>query len=185
MPPKRQRSCDATLDRLAAAQRESVLPMASVASLNWGRLVLRAIAAGIVGGIFIDLFIYLTTIMPQHGSMISLWQFIASTAFGSAAFASQSYAWIGLAIHFAVSIAWAAGYTYLASTQPGVNARPVVSGLVFGFVVWCIMQLALYTVQELHITSATQVVLSIIAHMLFFGLPVALVVHAQLRSQTQ
>ena len=152
--------------------------MASVARVNWGRVVLRAFVAGIVGGVTFDLFLYIATVLPQHGSLISVWQFIASTAFGKVAFTSANYAWIGLLMHFIVSIAWAAGYGYLAETQRGVNAQPVISGIVFGLVVWGVMQMALYTVQALHINSLGDAILNIIAHTVFFGLPVALVTKA-------
>lgn len=156
--------------------------MASVAHVDWGRVVLRAIFAGIVGGITLDLFLYVATVLPQHGSMISVWQFIASTAFGKVAFTSLSYAWIGLLMHGVISIAWAVGYGYLAVTQPGVASRPVISGIVYGFVVWGIMQLVLYTVQALHINTFTDAILGIVAHTIFFGLPVALVTSSQMRS---
>jgi hypothetical protein len=86
-------------------------------------------------------------------------------------------------MHFAVSIAWAIGYGYLAVTQPGVAARPVISGLGFGFVVWGIMQLVLYTVQALHIASFGDALIDIVAHTVFFGLPVALVTSSQMRTQ--
>lgn len=157
--------------------------MASVARVDWGRLAARAFVAGIAGGILFDIFLYFAVLLPQHISLIAAWQFIASTAFGKVAFTSASYAWIGLLMHFCVSVAWAAGYGYLAETQPGVNARPLTSGLVFGFVVWGVMQLALYTVQELHIANFAEAILNIIGHTVFFGLPVALVTHAQSRSQ--
>jgi hypothetical protein len=158
--------------------------MASVARVQWGPVVLRAIVAGIAGGITLDLFLYLATVLPHHGSMIAVWQFIASTAFGKAAFTSASYAWIGLLIHFVVSIAWAAGYGYLAVTQPGIAARPVISGLVYGFVVWCVMQMVLYSVQALHINTFADALLNIIGHTVFFGLPIALVTTSQLRSRS-
>jgi uncharacterized membrane protein YagU involved in acid resistance len=157
--------------------------MASVANVDWGRVVLRAFVAGIVGGFTLDLFLYLATVLPTHGSMIAVWQFIASTAFGKIAFTSTSYAWIGLLMHFAISIAWAAGYGYLAVTQPGVAGRPLISGAVYGFVVWGIMQLVLYTVQALHINTFADAIISIIAHTIFFGLPVAFVTASQIRSQ--
>jgi uncharacterized membrane protein YagU involved in acid resistance len=156
--------------------------MASVARIEWGPVVLRAFIAGIAGGIALDLFIYLATVLPHHGSMIGVWQFIASTALGKVAFTSTGYAWFGLLIHFIVSIAWAAGYGYLAVTQPGIAARPVISGLVYGFVVWGVMQMVLYSVQALHINTFADALLSIIGHTVFFGLPVALVTTSQLRS---
>lgn len=156
----------------------------SIARVDWGRVVLRAIVAGIAGGITLDLFLYLVTVLPNHGSMIAVWQFIASTAVGKIAFTSTNYAWLGLIMHFIVSIAWAAGYGYLAVTQAGVAARPLISGVVYGFVVWGVMQLVLYTVQALHINTFADALISIIAHTVFFGLPVALVTTSQMRSPT-
>lgn len=152
--------------------------MATTAPLHVGRIALRGIAAGIVGGIAIDLFIYLTAVLPQHGSMTAVWQGIAVTALGKIALTSPAYDWAGLALHFAVSIAWAIGYAYLAEQQPGVDAHPVLSGVIFGFVVYLVMQLVLYTVQALHVTGAAQVVTTIVAHTIFYGLPVGLTVRA-------
>lgn len=159
--------------------------MATTAPLNWGRIVLRGIVAGIAGGVILDLFIYFTGVLPHHGSMLTVWQNVALTAFGKVALTSASYAWAGLALHFAVSIGWAIGFAYLAEKQPGVNAQPVLSGVIFGFVVYLVMQMVLYTAQALVITGAMQVVSGIIAHTVFFGLPVALVTRAQTRSSVQ
>jgi hypothetical protein len=149
--------------------------MASALPLNWSRIVLRGLLAGIAGGFLIDLFIYATSLMPQHASILGLWQFVASSAFGKIAYASTSYAWAGLAMHTVVSIAWGIGYAYISETQQAVNASPVLSGLIFGMVVYVVMQLALSSVGLLKITGGMQVVLAIVAHTIFFGLPVALV----------
>jgi hypothetical protein len=157
--------------------------MASVARIQWGRVVLRAIVAGIVGGICIQAFLYFATMLPHSVSILTVWQFIASTAFGKVAFTSSSFAWAGIAILFAVSVGWALGFGYLAVTQPGVAARPVVSGLVFGFVVWGVMQLVLYTVQALHIASFDEALINIVAYMVFFGLPVGLVTSSLMRAE--
>jgi hypothetical protein len=45
------------------------------------------------------------------------------------------------------------------------------------------MQLVLYTVQALHINTFADAIISIIAHTIFFGLPVAFVTASQIRSQ--
>jgi hypothetical protein len=152
--------------------------MASVVRLNWSRIVLHGVIAGIVGGILIELFLYIAQLLPAHTSAIAAWQFIASTAVGKVAFTSASYAWLGLAMHFCVSIAWAIGYNYLAKTQRSINGQPVISGLVFGLVVYVVMQLVLFSVQLLTITSVRQIVVGIIAHTVFFGLPVAMTTRA-------
>jgi uncharacterized membrane protein YagU involved in acid resistance len=149
--------------------------MASVQRLNWSRVVMRGALAGIAGGIFIDAFLYAATLAPHHASILEMWQFIASSALGKVAYTSLAYAWIGLAMHLAVSIAWGIGYSYLSETQPTVNTVPLFSGILFGFIVYVVMQLALASVGLLVMTSAAQVLITICAHTIFFGVPVALV----------
>lgn len=149
--------------------------MATVVPLNWGRLIARGVIAGIVGGILIDVCIYVFVLLPQHASMISLWQFVASSAFGKAAYTSTSYAWIGLLMHAGTSIAWGIGYSYLSEVQPAVNAQPVISGILFGLVVYVAMQIVLESVGLLVIKNAAQIGYGVLAHTIFFGVPVALV----------
>lgn len=147
--------------------------MATVVPLNWGRIALSGILAGIAGGICIDLFIYATTLLPAHESILSLWQFIASTAFGKVAFTSSSYAWAGALMHFCVSIGWGIGYAYMARTKPVINKQPLISGFIFGLVVYIVMQFVLFSAQALKTPDAASVYLGVIAHTVFFGIPVA------------
>ncbi len=102
---------------------------------------MRGIASGIVGGLLIDLFIYFTSLAPHHAGILGLWQFIASSAFGTVAYTSTGYAWAGLAMHALVSMAWGVGYSYLSQTQQAVNKMPIISGLVFGLIVYVVMQI--------------------------------------------
>lgn len=149
--------------------------MATAVPLNWGRIVLSGIIAGIIGGITIDLFIYLASLLPAHTSILSFWQFIASTAFGKVAYTSTSYAWAGVTMHFCVSIGWGIGYAYMAHTQPSINKQPLISGFLFGLVVYIVMQFVLFSVQALKVPDALSVYIGVLAHTVFFGIPVALV----------
>ncbi len=149
--------------------------MASALPLDWGRIVLRGVTAGIAGGIFIDAFLYAATLAPRHASILALWQFVASTAVGKIAFSSTSYAWFGLVMHLAISAGWGIGYSYLSETQAPVNVRPFVSGLLFGVVVYIVMQMALATVGLLVIANGMQIIVGIVAYTFFFGVPVALI----------
>jgi len=154
--------------------------MATVARISWPRILRAAVLAGIAGGILFDLAIVgFQTLAGQHPSLPALWQFVASTMFGRVAFTSPAYVWVGLVMHFAVSIAWAGGFAYLAQTKPVVIERPVISGFFFGLVVYVVMQLVLYSVQALRISGAPQVVAGLIEHTVFFGIPVAVVTRAQ------
>lgn len=148
--------------------------MAVSAPLNWPRIAREACVAGIAGGIIIDLYLALTTVIPAHGSLIAFWQWVASAALGKVAFTNPSFAWLGLLIHFIVSIGWAGGYAYLAQRQPFVNDRWLVSGIVYGIVVYGFMQLLLIGAQaEVFPQPAVATINALIAHALFFGVPVA------------
>jgi uncharacterized membrane protein YagU involved in acid resistance len=144
---------------------------------NWGRIATQALVAGIAGGFLIDLYLYLTTLRPQHTSLLTAWQWIASVAIGPAALTNPSFAWLGLLAHAVVSIGWAGGYAYFAQTQAFVNTRWAVSGLVYGVVVYFFMQILLIGARAF-VFPATPVAFinDLIAHGVFFGLPVALVV---------
>ena len=144
---------------------------------NWGRIATQALVAGIAGGFLIELYRYLTTFLPQHTGLMAAWQWIASVAIGPVALTNPSFAWFGLLAHAVVSIGWAGGYAYFAQTQPFVNARWPLSGLVYGLVVYFFMQILLLGARAF-VFPATAVILlnALVAHAVFFGLPVALVV---------
>lgn len=142
-------------------------------------MVKRAVLAGIAGGIVLDLYLWLAAVLPAHQSILQLWQFIASTVFGNVAFTSASYAAAGLVIHFLVSIGWAGGYAYFAQTQPATNRRWIVAGAAYGVVVYVLMQLIL--LGSGHFTAPATpnaLVIPVIGHIVFFGIPVAYVVRA-------
>lgn len=149
--------------------------MATVAPLNWGRIVLSGALAGLAGGILFMLFVYATSLLPAHASILSLWQFAASTAFGKAAYSSQSYAWAGLGMLLAASIGWGIGYAYLAHSKPVANKQPLISGFIFGVIVYIVMQFVLFSVQALKAPDAVSVYLDVVAATVFFGIPIALI----------
>jgi hypothetical protein len=149
--------------------------MASVAPLNWGRIVLSGVLAGLAGGILFTLFIYATSLLPAHASILSLWQFVASTAFGKAAYGSPSYAWAGLALLLLAAMGWGIGYAYLAQSKPVVNKQPLISGFIFGIIVYIVMQFVLFSVQALKVPDAVSVYLDVVAATVFYGVPVALI----------
>jgi hypothetical protein len=147
--------------------------MAVAQSTNWSRIIRQAIIAGVVGAIAIHLFLYVVAVLPTHGSIITLWQWIASVAFGKWILTNPLSTWIGLAVHFFVSIAWAGGYAFLASTRPYMNQRWPISGLAYGLIIFFFMQLMLLAVNAEHPSEATGFAIAIIACSVFYGLPVA------------
>ncbi|MDQ2680982.1 MAG: hypothetical protein M3Y21_08180, partial [Candidatus Eremiobacteraeota bacterium] len=53
--------------------------------LDWKHVLTQGIIAGVVGGILIDLFIYLTGLLPNHQPLSGMYLFVASSAIGKAA----------------------------------------------------------------------------------------------------
>jgi hypothetical protein len=151
--------------------------MASSVPLSWGSIVSRGALAGVAGGILIDAYLWLTTLLPVHVPITTMWQFIASTAFGKGALAQPEFAWVGLAMHLLVSIGWGIGFAYIAAGNRAIARRWIVSGIVYGIVVYTIMSIILLADNNFtYPPTATAFVNAVAAHAVFFGLPVAFVV---------
>jgi asparagine N-glycosylation enzyme membrane subunit Stt3 len=133
-------------------------------------LVYDGIAAGLIAGAIADAFLFATGVLSWPQS----YEFIASALVGRAALASTAYVPLGIAIHFAISAAWGAAFALTAQRYPQLIGRPIVSGLVFGLVVMIVMQLLLMLNGMWHAPqSGGQLVVSIVSHTAFFGLPIA------------
>lgn len=153
--------------------------MQSLRSLAWGRIITQGVLAGLLGGILLNAFLWVTTIEPAHGSMLALWEWVASTVIGRVAFTQQAFAWLGLLIDFVVAIIWATGYAYIAATRPYMNRQWLISGLIFGFVVYVFMQIVLLAGNNFAWPSSPLVFFdTIVGQMVFYGLPAAYVVAA-------
>lgn len=122
--------------------------------LDWRQIVLRGTLAGLAGAIVFGLFLY-----------------AAATRAARPGSPSAEY----VLLYFGACLAWGFGYVYLARTNPNLDRLPALSGIVFGVVVYVVVQLVLYSVNVMPAESAWQVALGMVATCLFFGLPVALV----------
>ncbi len=74
----------------------------------------------------------------------------------------------------AISIAWAAAFSYLARTRANVAAHPYLSGVVYGAVVMVLMQIVYVFANLVHGWRAPGLAAELIANSIFFGLPVSL-----------
>lgn len=144
---------------------------------NWNDIVRQALVAGVVAGILIQGYLIVTTVLPAHMSVVQAWQWIASAAIGDVAFTNPAYAYFGLLIHLIISIAWAGGYAYLAQEREFMNRRWAISGLVYGLIVYIFMDILLLGARKfVPPVSALSLLNVLIAHCVFFGLPIAFVV---------
>lgn len=139
------------------------------------------IVAGLIGGALIDTFL----VIANHATYIQIWQFVASALVGGAAFASPNYAVLGFAMHFVISIVWASIYAWAAfGPAPALLRAPVLSGVLYGVIVMIGMTLVLMVnhVGPAGAPDPETLVKSLIAHTMFFGLPVALYVSRAARA---
>jgi hypothetical protein len=140
----------------------------------------RAIIAGFLGGVLVDLFLILIRVAPFPG----VYQFIASTLVGPVAFTSSAYIALGLVMHFLISIVFALAYAFIASRSRALLDQPIAWGAIFGLAVYAVMEVVLSLAHAAQPPSVKGVVIGLIAHVVFFGLPVALYIARAGKRQT-
>src|SRR5581483_11363774 len=106
----------------AAAARNARDVERSVALREW---LTAGLAAGIVGAIAMAAFLYVMLLRGVPTQPV---------------LGLPAWAGAGLGLQILVGAAWGVGYGYLARSQPQIVRRPVVSGIVFGIVVYAAMQ---------------------------------------------
>lgn len=137
--------------------------------------------AGFLGAVLIDLYLLLTLVAIGHVTTIAgFYEFVASGALGKSAYGSSSAFALGVAVHFAVGIAWGIGYAYLAARTPQVRTKPALSGTVFGLTVMVSMQFVEIAANIYTIPSTALFFNNVVAHVVFFGLPIAYIVRSRI-----
>jgi hypothetical protein len=147
-----------------------------ITSLARRDTIVAACAAGLAGAITLDAFRLLVH-WPNAPYLdpVARYTFNASVLVGNAAVGAPWAVPLGMLLQVIVSITWAFGYLSLAQRQPQVLRRPVISGVGFGLVVWFVMLLLLLSAGKFDTPSFSSLDRDIIAHTVFFGLPLALV----------
>jgi hypothetical protein len=154
-----------------------------MATFAWRTVILQAVAAGLVAGTVILLYLAATGI-PDH-NIAHFLNWIPTVAFGDNALPGGPLLLIGAVMHYLVSIGWAGGYAYLAQSQTFLNKRWAISGFFYGIVVYMFMNLLLIGARKFT-WPATPLdwVNGIVTVSVFFGVPVALVIARMDRKQT-
>jgi uncharacterized membrane protein YagU involved in acid resistance len=149
-------------------------------------MIRAAILAGIVGNIAIS--IYLSIALPVffHTAPIVLFQWDDSNIVGDIAFSGGlASAGLGFFFDFIVSIVWGGIYVVLYRMVPLVRRSVSVSGLVFGALVMLVMFTVVVPLGHAHQSTKLPGLLdSLVAHTVFFGLPVAFTVRQCLLKST-
>lgn len=136
------------------------------------------VGGGIAGAL--DILYAITFAVVARGSTAqSLLQLVASGALGAAAYdGGASTAALGLVLHFLMTFAMA-GIFYFASLRlPFLTRRAVVAGILYGVVIFAVMNFIVlpssafpHPVRFSPLATST----NLLSHMLFVGLPIALV----------
>lgn len=147
------------------------------------RTIIGAIIAGLVAGV--TMLVCFAVLMPalapdRNFSLAGAFTFDASVLIGKAAYTNDSSVALGAVLHFAVSVGWAIGYAFVAERQPQLVTRPLISGAGFGLIVYFAMQLVIVAANLYRIPTPRELGVALLAHLVFYGMPVALVL-ARLR----
>jgi len=144
-------------------------------------LAIPGVIAGSIGAVLIDIYLILTLAVAGHMTTVTgLYQFVASGLLGKAAYGNPGAVMLGVAVHFAVGIAWGIGYAYVAARTSQVRQRPAISGVVFGLLVMVAMQLVEVAAGIYTLPNTLLFFNGVVAHVACFGLPVAYIVRSRL-----
>jgi len=128
--------------------------------------VLDALAAILVYGFF------------YHYNPVQVYQFVASGLLGNEAYAGGLLAaLLGLLIHFSIALISSFLFIWLYQVAPPLRqANIVLTGLLYGLVVWAFMNLVVIPLSGIPLAGFDIVtILAIIWHMAFVGLPIAFI----------
>ena len=141
------------------------------------------LVAGVAAGILIDLFLFAMQVAAgtPADKLAGNFVFIAAVLLGPGAYASPVAVPLGIVLHFCVAIGWALGYVYLVRSQPQLIARPWISGAAYGLVVYVFMEIILITAGLYHRVAPGLFATQLVAHVVFYGIPVAVIAARMLR----
>jgi uncharacterized membrane protein YagU involved in acid resistance len=145
--------------------------------------LLAVLTAGIIAGILADASLIAMNIAAgaSLAKALGVYPWIASVAFGKAMLASPAAPALGVAVHFCISIGWSLVFTFVARSQSWLLKRPLLSGGVFGLLVYLVMEILLIPRGDFEVPTLAQLAMFLIVNIVFFGMTVALVVSRILR----
>jgi hypothetical protein len=143
-----------------------------------------AVIAGLAGNVAISIYLAVTLPLFFHTKPMLLFQWDASNIVGNSAYSGGlGSAALGFFFDCVVSICWAAIFAAVYQTFAPVRRMAALSGLLFGLVVMAVMLELVVPLGHAQRAShaAPALINTALAHTVFFGLPVALVIAALLR----
>ena len=107
-------------------------------------------------------------------------QSVASGLFGAAAFkGGVPIALLGLVLHFFIALSWAAIFYFASRWLPLLTRRPVICGIVYGFIIYWVMNLVVLPLSAFprRVTFPPIVLATgLFVHMFLIGLSISLAV---------
>jgi hypothetical protein len=138
------------------------------------------VIAGLAGGVLIEAASFAAIfVMTGTLDVIREFQLTAAELIGKSALANPQAAWLGIAVHFAISVAWGIGYVYVAEQRPQLYARPIISGFAYGVAVYLLMLLLDLATGVTNAPELSSLGNALVAYTFFFGIPIALIARAR------
>jgi uncharacterized membrane protein YagU involved in acid resistance len=143
------------------------------------RILKTIIVAGVVGAFLIDLYLVVTASWIFHTATarkLFLWD--ASNLLGIHAFQRGfETELLGCLLHLIVSIVWAAFFVLVLARIPAIASHPLIWGIIAGVAVKFFMQYIIIPLGRASSPHYNWISLTnnLIAHTLFFGVPVLLI----------
>jgi hypothetical protein len=90
---------------------------------------------------------------------------------------------LGVGLHYAIALLWAAGFVLAARPFPFLLRRPIASGLVYGLIVYLGMNMIVLPLSALHAPAwpPNFALWPVVIHLVGIGLPIALAARIQWR----
>lgn len=151
------------------------------------RAVRAAVLAGLAGAALIDVYLMVADwLLNPKATPLGLMQWDASNVLGPASYGEGwAGAAVGTVLHFSVSIVWAALFVAAATRVGWLVRRPLLSGTLLGLVAMGVMRVVIHFGHAVvpPFRDVVHFANVLVAHVVFFGIPVALVAARLLRER--
>lgn len=148
------------------------------------RAVVAAIAVGGIAAGVLDI-VYAFTVYGLRGvGPLTILQSIASGLLGREAFrGGEATAALGAALHFGMTTAMAAVFVMVSLAWPGLRARAVQWGMIYGGAIFLVMNYVVVPLSRANGTGPPPELYAagFVVHVLLVGLPIALIARRYLR----
>lgn len=135
--------------------------------------------AGLIAGV-LDIMAAVVTTLLRGRPPVRMLQSIASGVLGLNSYnGGLKTAALGLGLHFMIATGWAAIFFLASRKLTFLVQQPIVSGLLYGIAVYCLMNLVVLPLSAFPHKMAfplSGVIIGVTILMLFVGLPIALIV---------